>query len=69
MDRYYKLQSPDKEDFEDCRIASSRLRDLYLDLEKRHLKLLDDYDYLQRKLETIKSLFSEVQSIVRKDNG
>ncbi len=67
MDRYDGLYSPDKEDFDDNNIATGRLRTLFLDLEKRHLKLLDDYDYLQRKLETIKSLFSEVQSIVRQD--
>ena len=64
------LETPDNEDFQDNVIASPRLRGLFLDLENKHLALLDDYDRLQRDLNTIKGLFTKVQSIVigeRKD--
>ena len=61
------LETPDQEAFEDNRIATPRLRRLFLDLENKHLALLDDYDRLQRDLKTIKGLFTKVQSIVITD--
>ena len=61
------LETPDRESFQDNVIASPRLRSLFLDLENKHLQLLDDYDRLQRDLKTIKGLFTKVQSIVITD--